>query len=56
MEVANYSYYNGDDMHLEFFFSVLSHYGMFELFVYVVYVGDGVQSVVVCGVFTLYEL
>ena len=35
-------------------FPVVSHYVLFD--VYVVYVGDGVQSDVVCGVLTLYEL
>ena len=38
------------------FFHVLSRYDMYEWFVYVVYVGDGVQSVGVRGVLTLYEL
>ena len=56
MEVARSTDYNWDDLDPEFFFSVMSHYGLFEWFVYVVYVGDGVQSVVECGVLTLYEL
>ena len=38
------------------FFSVVSNCGLVEWFVYAVYVGDGVQSVVVGGVLTLYEL
>ena len=56
MEVARYAYYNGDDLNLEPTFLVVSHYGMFEWFVYAVYVGDGVQSVGVCGVLTLNDL
>ena len=56
MEVARSTYYNGDDLHLESFFLVVSQYLLFEWFVYVVYVGDGVQSVGVWGVCTLYEL
>ena len=42
MEVARSAYYNGNDLHLESFFPVVSQYGMFEWFVYVVYVDDGV--------------
>ena len=56
MEVARSTYYNEDDLDLESFFHVVSHYYMFEWFVYVVYVGDGVHSVAVRGVLTLYEL
>ena len=56
MEVARSAYYNGDDLDLESFIPIVSHHGMFEWFVYVVYVGDGVQSVDVCGILTLYEL
>ena len=56
MEVARSAYYNGDDLDLESFFPVVSHYGMFEWFVYVVYVGYDVHSVDVCGVLTLYKL
>ena len=51
-----YAYYDGDDLDMESIFSVVCHYGLFEWFVYVVYVGDGVHSVVVCGVLTLCEL
>ena len=42
MEVARSAYYDGDDMDRESFILVVSHYGLFEWFVYVVYVGDGV--------------
>ena len=56
MEVARSAYHNGDDMDLESFFLVVSQYGMFEWFVYVVYVCDGVQDVAICGVLALYEL
>ena len=56
MEVARSAYYNGNDLNLEYFSLVVSHYGLFELLVYAVYVGDGVQNVVACGVLTLYEL
>ena len=56
MEFTRSIDYNGDDLYMESFFSVVPHYGLFEWFVYVVYVGDGVQSVVVCGVLTFYEL
>ena len=45
-----------DDLDLVSFFPVVSHYGLSEWFLYVVYDGDGVQSVVVRGVLTLYEL
>ena len=38
------------------FFFVVSHYGLLEWLVYVVYVGYGAHSVIVCGVLTLYEL
>ena len=48
MEVAHFAYYDGDDLDHESFFIVVSHYGMFAWFVYVVHVGDGVQSVGVC--------
>ena len=54
MEVACSANYNGDDLDLEFYF-VMSHYGLFEWFVYVVYVSYGVHNVVVHGVLTLYE-
>ena len=56
MEVACSAYYNGNYLDLEFFFSVGSQYGLFEWFVYVVYVNDGVHSAAVRGVFTLYKL
>ncbi len=42
MEVACSAYYDGDNPDLESFLSDVSHYGLFEWFVYVVYVGDGV--------------
>ncbi len=42
MEVACYAYYDGDNLGHESFLLVVSHYVMFEWFVYVVYVGDGV--------------
>ena len=41
---------------LGYFFPVVSHYGMFMWHVYVVYFGDGVQSVAFCGLLLLYEL
>jgi hypothetical protein len=56
VEVARLAYYNGDDLDLKTYFFNVSHYGLFEWFVYVVYVGNGVQFVSVCGVLTLYEL
>jgi hypothetical protein len=56
VEVARSAYYNLDDLDLESYFSVVSHYGLFERFVYVVYAGDGVESVGVYGVLILYEL
>ena len=56
MEVARLAYYNGDDLDLKSCFSFVSHYGMFEGFIYVVNYGNGVQCVTVCGVLTLYEL
>ncbi len=56
VEVARYAYYDGDELYHESFLSVVSHYGMFEMLVYVVYVGDSVHRVGVCGVLTLYEL
>ena len=55
-EDARSAYYNGDDLDLEYFFLIVSHYDMFEWFVYVVYVGYGVHNVVIFGVLTLYEL
>ena len=54
MEVSCYAYYDGDNLDLKSGFPLVSHYGMFERFVYFVYVGDGVYSVVVRGVFTFY--
>ena len=42
MEVACFAYYDVDDLDSESFFLVVSHYGLSEWFVYVVYVGDGV--------------
>ena len=42
MEVASSAYYYWDNLDLKPFLPVVSHYGMFEWFVYVVYVGDGV--------------
>ncbi len=42
MEVACSAYYDGDNLYLEYILSIVSHYGLFEWFVYVVYVGDGV--------------
>ena len=56
MRVARSAYYVDDDLDHEYFLPVVSHYGMFEWFVYVVYVGDGVEDVAICGVLTLYEL
>ena len=56
VEVARPAYYNGDDLGLKSWFSVVSHYGMFEWFIYVVNAGNGVQCVIVYGVLTLYEL
>ena len=40
MEVAGYAYHDGDDLDHESFLLVVSHYGLFEWFVYVVYVDD----------------
>ena len=56
MEVARSAYYNGDDLDLKSIFFVVPHYGLFKWFVYVLYLGDGVQDVAICGVLTLYEL
>ena len=56
MEVASLAYYNEDDLDLKSCFSVVSHYGLFEWFICVVNVGNGVQCVTVSGVLTLYEL
>ncbi len=42
MEVACSAYYDGDNLDLKYVLLVVSHYGLFERFVYVVYVGDGV--------------
>ena len=42
MEVVISAYYYWDNVYLNSFLSVVSHYGMFEWFVYVVYVGDSV--------------
>jgi hypothetical protein len=42
VEVDRSTYYDGDDLKLESFFLVMSHNGLFEWFVYVVYVGNGV--------------
>ena len=44
MEVARSAYYNGNDLDLESFFPIVSPYDLFEWFVYVVYVGYGVQN------------
>ena len=40
MEVACFANYDGDNLYLESILPVVSHYGLFEWFVYVVYVGD----------------
>jgi hypothetical protein len=50
VEVARSAYYNGEDIDLEYILLVVAYYGLFEWVVYVVYVGDGVQSVDLCGV------
>jgi hypothetical protein len=42
VEDARSAYYNGDDLDLGSFFPFVSHYGQFEWFVYVVFVGNGV--------------
>ena len=42
MEVVRFAYYDGDDLDHESLLPVVSHYIMFEWFVYVVYVSDGV--------------
>ena len=42
MEVVCPAYYDGDNLDLDFSLPVVSRYGMFEWFVYGVYVGDGV--------------
>ena len=42
MEVSCSPYYDGDNLDHESFLPVVSHYGMFDCFIYVVYVGDGV--------------
>ena len=42
MKDARSAYYDGDDLDRESFLPVVSHYGLFEWFVYVVYVIDGV--------------
>ncbi len=42
MEVSRSAYYDGDDLDHESFVLVMSHYGLFKWFVYVVYVIDGV--------------
>ncbi len=42
MEVARFAYNDGDDLDHESFLPVVSHYGLFEWFVYVMYVSDGV--------------
>ena len=56
MEVASSAYYYGDNFNLQSLFPVVSHNGLFEWFVYVVYAGDCVVHVGVGGVLTLYEL
>ena len=56
MEVARPAYYYGDDQDHDSVLHGVSHYDLFELFVYVVYVGDGVECGGVRGVLTLYEL
>jgi hypothetical protein len=42
VEVASSAYYYWDNLYLNSVLPVVSHYDMFEWFVYVVYVGDGV--------------
>jgi hypothetical protein len=42
VEDACSAYYDGDDLDLESFYPVVSHYGMFKWIVYDVYGGDGV--------------
>ena len=42
MEVAYSGYDDGDYLYTESILPVVFHYGLFEWFVYVVYVGDGV--------------
>ena len=42
VKVACYANYNGYDLDSEFFFYVVSHYCLFEWYVYVVYVSYGV--------------
>ncbi len=42
MEVACFAYDDGDYMYMESIHPVVSHYDLFEWFLYVVYVGDGV--------------
>ena len=56
MEVARSAYSNGDEFDLEPCFHAVTHYGLLEWHVYVVYVGDGDQGVAICGVLTFYEL
>ena len=56
MEIARFANYNGDDLDLESFFPVVTHYSLFECFIYFVYILDGVQGVAICGVLTVYEL
>ncbi len=48
MEVACSAYYDGNNLDLKSCFSVVSHYGFFEWFIYVVNVGYGVQCVTYC--------
>ena len=42
MEVVCSAYYDGDNLYLESILHAVSHYGLFEWFVYVVYAGEGV--------------
>ena len=42
MEVAYFAYYDGDNLDPESRLPIVSHYGMFSWFVYVVDAGDGV--------------
>ena len=55
MEVACSTYHCGYHLDLESSF-VMSNNGLFERFVYVVYVVNGVKCIVVRGVFILNEL
>ncbi len=56
MEVASSAYYYWDNLYFDYFLTVVSHYVMFEGFIYVAYAGDSVKYVGVRGILTLYEL